>query len=122
MSAQAEAPAGYDLVRQARLDAIELAAVVREADVDGTAAHLSRLDAGRKDALLVALACAVDVDQTTRQWWGWLDAPLPASRRSPVRPVPLVTEVRRFARQHCLTDDQVWQAIINLHAAPGQLR
>ena len=83
--------------------------------------HLAGLASPRKDALLVALACAVDLNRTARQWWGWLDDPAPAPPREvrSVRAVPTAAEVRRFARAHGVSDDQVWRAVVDLYAGPA---
>lgn len=120
MSAQ-PAVLGLDRVSQARQDAVELATLVRDVGADAIAEHLAGLEPDRKDALVVALACAVDVERTARQWWGWLDDPVPAPIRDVrgVRPVPTAAEVRRFARANGLTDDQVWRAVVDLYAAPA---
>lgn len=111
---------GLDRMAQARQDAVELAALVHDVGADAIAEHLAGLEPARKDALLVALACAVDLNLTTRQWWGWLDDPVPVPVREVrgVRPVPTAAEVRRFARANGLSDDQVWRAVVDLYAAP----
>ncbi len=96
-------------------DAIGFATLVREAGIEGVAVFLAGLESGRKDALLVALACAVDVERTSGQWWGWLGGQQPVVH--PVPSVPLAAEVVRFARDHDLSADQVWRAIVNLHSA-----
>lgn len=98
-----------------RQDAIGVATLVREAGIEGVAVFLAGLESGRKDALLVALACAVDVERTSEQWWGWLGGQQPVV--DPARSVPLAAEVVRFAREHDLSADQVWRAIVNLHSA-----
>ena len=98
-----------------RQDAIELATLVRSGGPEGIAKFLVGLDSRRKDAVLVALASAVDVERTARQWWAWLDGPDFAG--PPVRSVPRAAEVARFARAHDLSADQVWRAIVALHAA-----
>lgn len=91
--------------------------MVREVGADAIGAFLAGLDVARKDALLVALACAVDLERTAQQWWGWLEAPAPPRAQPCVRPVPRVAQVQRFARDNGLSDDQVWRAIVDLHAA-----
>jgi hypothetical protein len=100
-----------------RQDATELAILVRKVGPEGIAECLAGLDSGRKEAMLLALACAADVDRTPGQWWGWLDGQQPVAR--PGRSVPRAAEVLRFARDHDLSTDQVWRAIVNLHTTCG---